>query len=309
MPTYVYNPGRVDVSFDEAHARFAERFSKVVPAAIDYASPANVARVIELGREAGLTFEPLAVDLDEYRRYWSAAGYETRYDDYYRGNQREKSLEHWLAMKLLGVGPTRVFIDIASENSPVPEIYWRLAGACTFAQDIMNPEGIEGNRIGGDACSMPLPEGFADAASLTCSLEHFEGDGDVRLFAELARVLKPGGSVCVVPFYAYVEDATQTDPQVSLAAEVPFDDDTAIYLAPGWGNRHGRFYSPAGFRRRIVDPLRDVLDFRFFHLTNADEVDPSCYVRFAFVATRRPPSLAERLRKRIAQLRDERRAA
>jgi ubiquinone/menaquinone biosynthesis C-methylase UbiE len=133
---------------------------------------------------------------------------------------------------------------------------------------------------------MPVPDRFADAAALTCSLEHFEGDADVRLFAELSRVLKPGGSVCVVPFYVYEEDATQTDPLVSLAADVPFDEGTVIHLAKGWGNRHGRFYSPGGFKRRIVERFREILQFRFFHLTNADQVHGSCYARFAFLATR-----------------------
>jgi SAM-dependent methyltransferase len=309
MSTYIYNPGRADISFDDAHAEFASRFPRVVPGAIDNVSPARVARVLELAREAGLAFEPLTIDLDEYRRYWDAAGYETRYPTYYRGNQREKSLEHFIALKLLGLRATQVFIDVASENSPVPEIYWRLAGACTLGQDIMNPEGISGNLIGGDACAMPLPDEFADAASLTCSLEHFESDADVRLFAELGRVLKPGGSVCVVPFYVYEEDATQTDPQVSLLADVPFDEGTTIHLAEGWGNRHGRFYSPAGFKRRIVDPMSQVLSFRFFHLTNADQVDGTCYARFAFVATRRPLTPFEHLRKRISRMRAEPKAA
>lgn len=291
MSTYVYNPGRASIGFDDARALFASRFAKVVPTAIDNVSPHRVQRVLELAREAGIDIEPLAVDLDEYRRYWDAAGYASRYPGYYRGNQPEKSLEHFLALKLLELNPTQVFIDVASEDSPVPEIYWRLAGACSFSQDIMHPAGIAGNRIGGDACAMPLPDSFAAAAALTCSLEHFEGDGDVRLFAELARVLKPGGRVCVAPFYVYEEDATQTDPQVSLAADVAFDEDTVIYLAKGWGNRHGRFYSPGGFKRKIVDRFRDTLDFRFFHVTNADQVHPSCYLRFVFVAIRKdtPP--------------------
>jgi hypothetical protein len=51
---------------------------------------------------------------------------------------------------------------------------------------------------------------------------------------------------------------------VSLTADVPFDADTVIYCAEGWGNRHGRFYSPSTFKRKIVDRFRDVLAFHFF---------------------------------------------
>ena len=287
MSAYVYNPGRASLNFRDARDAFVVRYPRVVSGAIDNVSPARVARVLQLGRDAGVEFEPFPIDIADYRRYVDDAGYASRFPDYYRGNQPEKSLEHWVALRLLDIRPTEVFIDVASENSPVPEIFWRLAGACTFSQDISYRRGFDGNRIGGDACEMPLPDAFAHKVALTCSLEHFESDGDVRLFAELVRVLRPGGSVCVVPFYVYEEDATQTDPQVSIAADVPFDDDTVIYCAEGRGNRHGRFYAPATFRRRIVDRFADTLSFRFLHLVNADQVHPSVYARFAFVATRR----------------------
>jgi SAM-dependent methyltransferase len=275
------------MSFDSAREAIAARYSRVVSGGIDNVSPPRVTRVLELARDAGLAFEPFVIDIPDYHRYVDAAGYASRYPHYYRGNQPEKSLEHWIALRLLNVQATDVFIDVASENSPVPEIYWRLSGACSFSQDIGYPSGIRGNRIGGDACAMPVPDAFANNAALTCSLEHFEQDSDVRLFAELGRVLRPGGAVCVVPFYVYEEDATQTDPQVSVAADVPFDEGTVIHCAQGWGNRHARFYSPATFRRRIADRFADLFSFRFLHLTNADQVHPSVYARFALVATRR----------------------
>ena len=250
MSAYVYNPGRVPVSFREARDEFVARFPRVVSGGIDNVSPARVERVLALAHEAGIAFEPFSIDIDAYRRYVEVAGYASRYPDYYRGNQPEKSLEHWIVLQLLNIGPTEVFIDVASENSPVPEIYWRVKGACSFSQDISYPDGMAGNQIGGDACAMPVPDGFAHKAALTCSLEHFESDGDVRLFAELARVLRPGGSVCVVPFYAYEEDATQTDPLVSLAAEVPFDAGT-------FGSQSTR--AMGGQLRRASAAAREVL--------------------------------------------------
>src|SRR5690606_27137344 len=117
----------------------------------------------------------------------------------YLGNRPEKTLEHYIALTLLDVNADDVFVDIASEHSPVPEIYERLTGAKSYSQDIMYPDGIEGNRIGGDACAMPVADGFASKAALTCSLEHFEGDADTRLFHEMHRVLRPGGKICITP--------------------------------------------------------------------------------------------------------------
>jgi ubiquinone/menaquinone biosynthesis C-methylase UbiE len=150
----------------------------------------------------------------------------------------------------------------------------------------MYPGGINGGQIGGDACSMPVPDGFASKASLTCSLEHFEADADTRLFCELSRVLKPGGAVCVVPFYLFVEPVTQTDPTVSIASNVSFDIGTTIYCAEGWGNRHGRFYSPGSFVQRVADAVKETFRFDYFYLKNASDVDASIYARFAFLATR-----------------------
>ena len=180
-----------------------------------------------------------------------------------------------------------MFIDLASEHSPVPEIYARLTGATTYSQDIMYPEGIDGNRIGGDACAMPVADGFASAAGLTCSLEHFEEDADARLFVELGRVLRPGGAVCIVPFYVNVEHVIQTDPTIGVPANVVFDQGAPLYCVEGWGNRHGRFYSPQSFVDRVVNRVADKFRFDFYVLRNAADVGPSIYARFAFVATRR----------------------
>lgn len=283
---YVYRPAAVADSFVESMRALGARGNKVIPAAIDNASSSAVIEILRLAREAGLEFQNYPLDLAAYREYCARGGYATRFADYYADNRREKSLEHYLALRLLDLGRDDVFIDLASEHSPVPEIYQRLTGADCYRQDIMYPPGMRGKRIGGDACAMPVPEGFATKAALTCSLEHFEGSADTRLFAELARVLQPRGRVCVIPFYLFTEAAVQTDPTVSVPSHVPFDCGATIYCVQGWGNRHGRFYSPLTFLERIVRPVRRQFRFDFYHLSNASALDPSVYARFAFTATR-----------------------
>jgi SAM-dependent methyltransferase len=179
-----------------------------------------------------------------------------------------------------------VFVDLASEHSPVPDIYKALTGCTSYRQDIMYPAGIQGDRIGGDAAAMPVPDGFFTKAALTCSLEHFEQDADIRLFEELGRVLRPGGKVCVAPYYVYEEAAVQTDPLVSGPANVPFDPGIPVFCAVGWNNRHGRFYSPLSMKERLISRVGDRFRFEFHHFANAHEIDPTVYLRFAFVATR-----------------------
>jgi ubiquinone/menaquinone biosynthesis C-methylase UbiE len=282
---YVYQPVAAPLTFAEAMRKLTERGYTTVTGPVNMTEPRTVREIRRMAPDSGIVFADYAIDPEGFRKYVGDAGYQTQYAQYYQGNQVEKSLEHFISLELLRVAPGDVFIDIASEHS-FAEIVGRLKGAITFSQDIMYPDGVVGNRIGGDACSMPVSDDFASKACLTCSLEHFEGRGDTRLFIELARVLRPGGAVCIVPFYLNVEAATQTDPVVSVAANVPFDAGVPIYCAEGWGNRHGRFYSPRSFASRISEPLGDQFRFDFFCLTNAAQIDPTVYARFAFVATR-----------------------
>jgi SAM-dependent methyltransferase len=283
---YIYQPAVEPISFGDGMRALADRGYTVTAGPVDITAPETVARIRDLARQQGVTIEDYEIDPEGFRRYFSSAGYETAYADYYRANQIEKALEHYIALELLR--PTRgdVFIDIASEHSPLADIASRLTSMRAFSQDIMYEDGVRGNRIGGDASAMPVADGFASKACLTCSLEHFEGDADTRLFRELARVLRPGGAVCVVPFYIAPEAASQTDPTISVPAGVSFDPGVPVFCAQGWGNRHGRFYSPESFVNRIVQPAGAEFSFRLFCLTNAATVDPSVYARFAFLATR-----------------------
>ena len=283
---YLYQPGIADKSFSESVGEMQKSGYKVVASGIDNSSQEVVAAIVKIAKTEGIDFQPYEVDIAGYKEYFDKAEYVIKYSDYYPGNQVEKSLEHYLGLCLLNLNEKDIFVDLASENSPIPEIYHRLTRAHAFSQDIMYPPGINGNQIGGDACSMPVPNGFASKAALTCSIEHFEGDADTRLFVELSRVLKPGGILFVCPLYIYTEAATQTDPQVSLLSNVNFDEETTIYCAEGWGNRHARFYSPRSFKERIINPVKDQFKFDFYYLENAAKIDASVYARFAFTATR-----------------------
>ncbi len=242
--------------------------------------------ILKLANSIGLNFTLYQADASAFQHFCMLAEYTERYSDYYVRNQLEKSFEHYIAFSLLEIQKDDIFIDAASEHSPVPEIFGRLSGATTYSQDIMYHPGIIGSTIGGDACAMPVPNSFASKIALTCSLEHFEGSADSDLFLEMARVLKPGGKVCVVPFYLFTDPAVRTDPTVSLPAKVIFDSDATVYCTKGWGNRHGRFYSPLSFKERIMDVCSDKFEFTFYHLANTDQIGKSIYARFAFTATR-----------------------
>ena len=286
MSAYIYQPAARATDYPSAVQALRDAGHRVVDGVIQISSPGREQKILALARAEGTPFQSVDIDLGRYREYVERAGYHGRYREYYKGNQDEKTLEHFVGLTLLEPGRDDVFVDLASEHSPVPDIYRALTGCKSYRQDIMYPPGIAGDRIGGDAALMPVRDGFFSKATLTCSLEHFEQDSDSRLFRELARVLRPGGRVCVAPYYCYEEATVQTDPVMSVPANVPFDPGVAVHCAQSWGNRHGRFYSPRSFRERIVDAVRGKLSFQFFHFANAHAVDPSVYLRFAIVATR-----------------------
>lgn len=279
MPSdYIYQPEVPLTDYQKATAALCSKYPRVKEGSVD-----PTPHLDEIAR--GLTARGVAVttfwaDPQRYSTFFKTAAYRS---DYYPVELQEKSFEHFAALELLNPGPSDVLIDIAAEGSPLSEIAARRHGARAYAQDIMYPYGVSGNRIGGDACAMPIADGFATGVALTCSLEHFEGDGDTRLFHELSRVLRPGGKVVVIPLYLHYEAAIQSDPTYSAALDLPFDPEATIYCAKGWKNRHGRFYSPTSLVDRIITQTSS---FRFtvFRLTGLEGIGPDIYARFALFA-------------------------
>ena len=253
--------------------------------------PASVSpkSVDERLSQLGIEFLDFTIDKDAFESYLQIAKYH-RFPDYYQGgahsNFVEKALEHFIAAYLLKFNERDVYIDVASSDSPTVEIYKELFGPQTYRQDMIFQNGIAGNTIGGDAAAMPIPDGFATKMALHCSFEHFEGDADTRFIRECERVLKPGGKMCIVPFYVAPEFLNQTDERTHHALGRPtFDQDAKPYQKDGWGNRFARFYSPEQFKIRILDNLR-CSNITVYKITNATAINPVCYAHYAAVLER-----------------------
>jgi len=128
---------------------------------------------------------------------------------------------------------------------------------------------------------MPVPAGFATKMALHCTFEHFEGDSDTRFVDEIARVLKSGGKVVIVPLYIHQCYTIWTDPSLFASSRIRPDPGATVFLNVGWSNAFGRHYSPEAFYDRVVRKCEDNgLCIRILKVTNVQELDPSCYVRF-----------------------------
>ncbi len=231
--------------------------------------------------KAGVTVEPYSVPVDDLDAYVASAGYAAL--PYYESGQawgaREKYLEHFVSLDLMKPRPREVLIDIACMESPFSEIAAELYGLETYRQDLIFATGIHGREIGGNAAALPVPDQFADHLTLHCSFEHFEGDSDSRFIREAARVLKPGGKLCILPLYTAASYAIQTHARGWRRFRAPFEPGDTVYVARFWGPPFARFYDATSFVRRVVEHLGD-LRLRIFRLTNVDEAGKGCYLRY-----------------------------
>ena len=224
------------------------------------------------------------IDVNDYYQYIKDANYVSfpYYCDAAKENFLQKSLQHYLAAKLLGLTRDDVYVDVACANSPASEIYHRLYGCKVYRQDLEFPEGIHGNVIGGNAGNMPLEDESVTKMALHCSFEHFEKNSDIEFIREANRVLCKGGKLCIVPLYLSNKYVVQTDPSILPFGGISFENDAILYCAKGWGARHARFYDVHHLIKRIRNNLNG-FRLKIYVVQNGKEVTPSCYTKFIAV--------------------------
>ena len=283
---YNYQLKQENINFEEGVKLFKNTLNnRVKVGSINNIDPGCVKWISNNLFSMAIQTRGIKIEINDYKQFVLKARYREKYPDYYSDNFIEKTLEHFLCFSLLELKPGEKFIDIASEHSPVVEIFSNLTGSIGYSQDIMYDNGIHGYKIGGNAAEIPVPDSYFNAAIATCSIEHFENDSDIQFMNEMERILIPGGKIIIVPLYLYHEHACQTDPKYSIPGDVHFDNDAVIYCANGWGNRHGRFYSPKSLVERLINPNKKI-KFQVLILENMEEINPSIYCKFILVGTK-----------------------
>ncbi len=229
--------------------------------------------------------ESFSIDKQSFKQWREEARYPLLA---YHLASEEKYLEHFVSFELLRPIVSGVLIDVASCRSYFPNIM-RRRGFRVIQQDLEYEHGLHADRLGGDAAVMALSPGFADALTLHCSYEHFEGDTDIRFLKEAARVLRIGGRAVIVPLYIHHRYLTLADPSELAESTVHIDPGAALVAMRGYGNRHGRFYDPAAFSQRVYATAVEAgLRVRLFQIKNASEISRHCYMQFAMTLDKLP---------------------
>lgn len=164
----------------------------------------------------------------EFSQYLETVSYFEKYKEEYGPLFLEKAYEHFVILKFLELSAGKKYVDIAACCSPLYKIAKSLYNVNSFAQDIMFPEGVHGDKIGCDACHLPFEDESIDAMSAACSIEHFENDADIALFKEVSRVLVSGGKFVVAPLYIARDPFIITDPV--HGQDVNFSNEDNIFL-------------------------------------------------------------------------------
>jgi SAM-dependent methyltransferase len=264
-------------------ARLALSSSSHASATVEH-PPLTSETILSDLRGLDLEMREYRVDVAAFHEHLAAVGYPAAYaagnlDE--GGNREEKLLEYFVSLDLLQPRKEDVIVDVASEWSIFPEVTRRLTGATVYQQDLIYPPGVRGYRIGGSAAHMPVPDAFADKLVLHNAFEHFEGSADSDFIREAWRVLRPGGTLCILPLFMSERFSVITDPLVDRRG-VAWDDGSDIVEIPWWHVRFARLYDAEHLQIRVLDPgsrFRQVL----YHVSNAAEVHPSISLHFALV--------------------------
>ena len=254
--------------------------------------PYNLDRVQQQFVDAGFKPVEYFVNIESFSKYC------TQHQEVYRDYKAscgeafvEKALEHFVSLSFTSLSPISKMIDIANAGSPFPGITHSSYGCDVWSNDLIFPKGIHRRgwhtQIGGDACQLPINDNFFDLAVLHCALEMFEGDADIGLIREAERILKPGGTLVIIPLYMNEIYHIFRDPKTTRNPLPKIDDGAElVYRDDFYGVGYARFYDVNNFVQRMVSTITK-LDLTIYRVRNLSDVHSSCYLHWIAVYKKR----------------------
>lgn len=219
---------------------------------------------------------------EDFWKFKEGCGYAERYVSYMGpGLLNEKLLEHFVSLELLAPRKGETLIDVGAAASPFAEYCAERLGLETYALDLGYPSGVNGRKIGCSVESIPMPDASVDVMTLHCTIDHFEGACDSLFLREAARLLRPGGRLCVLPVYFAPRPANVCDPR-RYSPRARFDADAEVRPVAGYNNRFGRFYSVETFRERVLGAAPSLRP-ELFRVEGERESIPDNYLSYALL--------------------------
>lgn len=242
----------------------------------------NAPQIAEDLEKADFEVLKYRVDKDDYDQYLSQANYQVEYPEYieeFKESLPGKTFQHYVSYKLLDMKKDDVYMDVASSNSVFPYIAEKICQVKTFKQDISYKWGVNGNRIGSYASSIPMPDNSIDYMALHCSLEHFEGNEDFLFIKEAHRLLSVKGKVCIIPLYLADEYVIMTSPKVwidkySVYIKAPeFDPRARISINDSIRQRQSKHFSVQILKEELLDKFSDKFNIKIYFIENFREFE------------------------------------
>ena len=244
--------------------------------------------IIEQFEREGVEVEQHAIDYDAFAE-WEKQTYGKDFPNYYKDLHQKKCLEHYLSFELLELNRSDVLMDVASSISKMPDIAQRHYGVeKIFRQDLVNKPGVHGEFIGSNAANIPLPAESIDAMTLHNSFEHFEDGADVGFIKESARILRPGGRICIIPLFLTSEFYIGTSTSEILRENrVPSFDDHAQVICNTKSKEYeypifSRHYDANTLIQNILIPSQHQFKYRILSYDDPKDIlsCPFCIMLF-----------------------------
>lgn len=254
-------------TYKKSHAWVTHRHNRQVPPTDWYAVQNDLSAICH---ESNVHFSDYSINISRYKEFKNK--FKLGPLSLYAIRCREKKLlEHYIAFNLLNLKHKSRYIDIASENSPFPNLVRKQLGLEAYSQDLTYSPGINGYQIGSSADALPVPNSWADGASLQCAFEHFQKNIDSDFIRELARVLKPSGRCVIVPLYLNNYPLNIYDPILYPEWNDTIADEGATIVAElALGGHFERIYSPATLNRVLISGIG--LTYSIFRITDLNKL-------------------------------------
>jgi ubiquinone/menaquinone biosynthesis C-methylase UbiE len=198
----------------------------------------------------------------------------------------EKLLEHWIASERLGLMNWQAedtYVDVAACSSPWAKILREHFGMQAFAIDL----GEVGNNYKEppyyrveNATATTFKDVSITVASLQCAYEMFMNKDDINFIKEIARILKPGGKVVILPLYMHTHYCSCSTPE--YYGKGYSDPNAKEYVRRhDFGVPSARIYDAETLKQRVLDPIESYgMHYQLLALRNKFELGRDIYCHF-----------------------------